>query len=110
MTGATVGAGVDDRVQVEVLAILEAVHYAVALGTDALELAAHLGEQVGVLRHRPVEEVAGVALERQLAQMAPCGAVVADPVVPLVVDELAGGVARRRRLATPAADVAQGAL
>src|SRR5206468_5758236 len=51
-----------------------------------------------------------VALERQLTQMAPCVAVVADPVVPLVVDELAGGVARRRRLATPAADVAQGPL
>ena len=104
VAGAPIGARGDHRVEVEVLAVLEPVDHAIALGPDALELAAHLGQQVGVRGERLVEEVAGVALERDLGEPAPGVAVVADPVIPLVVEELAvagrlrqrGGAARLR--------------
>ena len=46
--GAMLDARVDDRVQVDHLAVLEPVHAPVALGPQALEVPAHLGHQLGV--------------------------------------------------------------
>jgi len=63
-----------------------------------LELAAYLGQQLGVRRERLVEEVARVALERYLREPAPGVTIVADAVIPLVVEELAlAGRMRERR-------------
>src|SRR6266516_1007316 len=85
--GAHVDARVDGRVQVEVLAVLETADGAVHLGADALELAAHLGQQARVVGERLAEELARVAREADLREPAPAAAVVADQVVPLVVEE-----------------------
>ena len=95
-------ARVDDGVQVDDLAVLEAVDRPVALGPHALEVPAHLGDQVGVPCQRAVEEEARVAGELDLAELAPGGTVVVDDVIPLVVDEHRGiGGGRPRPAAQP---------
>src|SRR5690349_6645244 len=96
MPRSSIGARGYDRVEVEVLTVLEPVDDAVALGADALELAPDLGEELGMGRERLVEEIAGIARERNLAEPAPSAPVVADPVVPLVVEERAVATGRRR--------------
>src|SRR5207249_1486473 len=76
-----------DGVQIEVLAVLEAAHLEVALGAKTLELAAHLGKQVGVAAERILEKLARIPAEMNLVEMAPAAPVIADLVVLFVVVE-----------------------
>ena len=96
---APLDARVDDRVQVDDLAVLEAEDRPVALGPQPLEVPAHLGDQVGVPCQRAIEEEARVAGELDLAELAPCGTVVVDDVIPLVVHEHRGICGGRPRAA-----------
>src|SRR5262249_58617784 len=84
-----VGARVDDRIQIEVLPVLEAAQRTIHGRPDALELPAHLGDQAHVVRHRACEELPSVPRELALVEPAPAAPVVTDQLVPFVV-EIAG--------------------
>src|SRR5262249_35798707 len=64
-------------------------HLEVALRLQALELAAHFGQEVRVARERISEELSRVATEGDLFEVAPARPIVANRVVPLVVIEAA---------------------
>ena len=85
MPAMAIGARLDRGVEIDVLAVGEALEHASSVGPQQLELALDLGEELGLLAARGVELGGGLLLEAGLGESAPGAAVARVLVVPLVV-------------------------
>ena len=88
MAGALLRHVLDDQVEVEVLAVVEALDLAEELRTQLLELLARLGRERAVATQRLLEERVVALFQRPLENATPARLVVGGAEVPLVVPEL----------------------